>query len=59
MIFEEKYSSCYISHAILGNMCIIIICSPVSDVINFEINGIVIQIEKAVINNRLRFSKVS
>ena len=47
MIFEEKYFSRYIILIdqisllllkILGNMCIVIICFPVDDVINFEIN---------------------
>ena len=47
MIFEEKYFSRYIILIdqisllllkILGNICIVIICFPVDDVINFEIN---------------------
>ena len=47
MIFEEKYFSCYILLLTkwlpllcetLGNMCIVIVCEPGCDVINFEIN---------------------
>ena len=51
MIFEEKYISSYILltnqilliiwlpllREILGNMCIVIVCEPGCDVVNFEI----------------------
>ena len=48
MIFQEKYFACYIIWPkfivwlllflkISGNMCIVIICCPVPDVISFEI----------------------
>ena len=51
MIFEEKYISSYILltnqilliiclpllREILGNMCIVIVCEPGCDVVNFEV----------------------